>query len=755
VSQLKIAFPYLAVISGLFVLTFAEIDGGPSPFAIAFLFASVYLARNAFVGAGAAFVFSLFTQTSQQEVIANLFAVTLFIIFAQIFKKQKQKLGKLDIFAVIFAYILANLLHIFNAEMLYRELVSVLIGAIFVFCSVILINTALLRGGRIPWTIDQKICLSVFVVVVALGLGGLEHDYFSTHKFITILVILVGVFYYSPKGTLLVAICMGLGRSFVALNLNFVAIYALLCAVVIGFKNERPYIAIVALIFADLVLGTYFNAYWVYDIFSLIPIFLAIACFLVLPKQLLMLNVYHLNSNLIGKNTINQNRAVVYGRLSMLSNVFLEISTAYRKLTTPTLSKDMVAQMIVDSVQSQICANCPGFPDCKGTAGDDSMVTSSMLKLCTTGMHRGSVNFLDAPSTLGVKCSRLGTVLSLINETLSEFYKKQARNKTLDEGKVLAATMLGGVAGLCQNLAGELGRNLVFENAHAVRVKEDLLYKSIVALDCLITKSNMSEYTCSILLARKDMDNPEIAKVISKVCGHKMSHDLTQDAETAGYAIVTYRTAPRYAVVYGVAQVAKNHARMNGDVFSFLKIDNEKTLVAICDGMGTGEAAATASTLALSLVENFYRANFTHEIIIHGVNQLLSITGGEIFSALDTAVFNLATGGVDFIKVGGADGYIKRERDVELVEAGSLPLGVLESVKPKMAHAVLASGDFVVLLSDGILEAFASDRIGLGNFINNLAGENPQKLADEIMQEALNRGGVARDDYTVVAVKIV
>jgi len=170
--------------------------------------------------------------------------------------------------------------------------------------------------------------------------------------------------------------------------------------------------------------------------------------------------------------------------------------------------------------------------------------------------------------------------------------------------------------------------------------------------------------------------------------------------------------------------------------------------------MGAGARAEEAGILALSLVENFYKAGFPNEMIIQSVNQLLQISAQDVFSALDIAVFNQSSGEVDFIKVGASDGFIKRRDSVEVVEAGSLPIGVLEEMQPKITRAVMCAGDAVILCSDGVSDAFG-DRVALGNFINNLAMTTPQNFADTIMQECLNRSGrIAKDDCTVVVGKL-
>jgi stage II sporulation protein E len=177
--------------------------------------------------------------------------------------------------------------------------------------------------------------------------------------------------------------------------------------------------------------------------------------------------------------------------------------------------------------------------------------------------------------------------------------------------------------------------------------------------------------------------------------------------------------------------------------------------MAICDGMGAGERARRASTLALSLVENFYKAGFPDEIIMHSVNQLLTFTGQDIFSALDICVFDLSNGDIDFIKVGAPDGFIKRGREVEVVESGALPLGILDEIEPKITRAVLLAGDVVVLCSDGITDAFGG-RTRLAGFINNTDTKNPQEIADKILAETVSRSQKSvADDCTITVARIV
>ena len=60
----------------------------------------------------------------------------------------------------------------------------------------------------------------------------------------------------------------------------------------------------------------------------------------------------------------------------------------------------------------------------------------------------------------------------------------------------------------------------------------------------------------------------------------------------------------------------------------------------------------------------------------------------------------------------------------------------------------------LVISTDGINDSFESDDC-CADFINNINSLNPQEVADQILQKALeNNGGIAKDDMTVVVAKV-
>ena len=74
-------------------------------------------------------------------------------------------------------------------------------------------------------------------------------------------------------------------------------------------------------------------------------------------------------------------------------------------------------------------------------------------------------------------------------------------------------------------------------------------------------------------------------------------------------------------------------------------------------------------------------------------------------------------------------------------------------MKPHITKKIFSEYDMVVLVSDGVFDAFGGEELKI--FINNITSTNPQIVADQILEEAVDLcDGVLNDDFTVVAVRV-
>ena len=136
------------------------------------------------------------------------------------------------------------------------------------------------------------------------------------------------------------------------------------------------------------------------------------------------------------------------------------------------------------------------------------------------------------------------------------------------------------------------------------------------------------------------------------------------------------------------------------------------------------------------------------------MNRLLSFNKEESFACVDIAAVDLDSGTADIVKIGSPLGFVLTTDKIEILESGSLPLGILDGVRPTAVQKQLDDGDTLLFISDGITSAFGSSA-DLAEFLSTLSPLNPQSLTDSLLQGALERtDGKAEDDMTAVATRL-
>ena len=179
--------------------------------------------------------------------------------------------------------------------------------------------------------------------------------------------------------------------------------------------------------------------------------------------------------------------------------------------------------------------------------------------------------------------------------------------------------------------------------------------------------------------------------------------------------------------------------------------------VALSDGMGSGEKACRESTLVIELLEELLEAGFPEKTAIQMINTTLVMGREEIhFSTIDMSVFDLYTGICELIKAGASSTFIKKKDKVEHLSSTSLPIGVLHTIEIDSVKRQLEDGDFVIMVTDGIMDALpvGEQDILLETIIQGTAMNNPKEMAHHILEQVLNWNGDAApmDDMTVLVV---
>lgn len=475
-------------------------------------------------------------------------------------------------------------------------------------------------------------------------------------------------------------------------------------------------------------------------------ILLFFACFIPsLPseKNLEELKRRLMVQDVLPETAVERSRRRTGERLFRISEVFREIECAFLALDE-NIDDSAARERMIKDLRENCCKGCERAGRCA-----HSEVYVGFKKLIDAGCVKGKVNIIDLPSEMTLNCSRPSDVMNRLNALLVEYRRYMLDAENASSGRQLLADQAKGVAEVMKSCAVELGRVQGSLKQSEESVKKALAVRGVSCPELYIDGEEGE--VCAVTMGKTDVK--KVIAVLSDELGrgYALKDKFTYDSEKSCYI---FGSPPAMDAAFGMAYAIKKGERVSGDTHSVIRVNDHTFLMALSDGMGSGEYARKVSEAAISLIEAFYRAQMPEDTVLKTINKLLSFNRDERFTCIDIAAVNLDTGRADFVKIGSPAGVIIREGEIKVLESSSLPLGILENLRPAVCTEYLKSGDIVVFMSDGITSAFptASDLYG---FLQELKPLNPQSLADKILQAALDRTKkTAADDMTVICTRL-
>ncbi|MBE7091458.1 MAG: hypothetical protein E7363_06080 [Clostridiales bacterium] len=446
------------------------------------------------------------------------------------------------------------------------------------------------------------------------------------------------------------------------------------------------------------------------------------------------------------RSAVNRERQTVSASLNALSTVFREIQGAVAPAQLHSSEEEVCSSITAQAMQS-VCVSCPAHGMCVGVG---KVKDGDIYKTVAIGLAKGRVSVLDLSGETARTCAYQNNLLFCINNLLSRYRQMEESKENAEVGKKLLAEEAGGVAEVLEKLSASYAVPLIYDSKVERAVYVALAERGVFPAEIMAQKGG----TLSLLLSAEEGGKAhKFAPALSRaVCAPLALAERI--AVTPQKCVAVYRPKPKYGIATGLAIQKKAGSPRSGDTHSLLKVGTDQILIAISDGMGSGDKAGEISTSAIGLIESFYRAGFSSDATLSAVNRLLSARAEENFAALDIATLSLSTGKCVFLKIGAPYGFVIKREGALVVEGNSLPLGILDDIAPQAYTCALSPGDTVILVSDGVSDAFRS----ASDFLDFVAGEkglNPQVLADSVLARAKElTGGECKDDMTVLCVRL-
>ena len=338
--------------------------------------------------------------------------------------------------------------------------------------------------------------------------------------------------------------------------------------------------------------------------------------------------------------------------------------------------------------------------------------------------------------------------MDALNEATEIYREERERCLIRNETRQKLAGEAEGVAAVLDVLRRDLRRAVSFDGKKRDRVLAELRREGIVSYDAMVAEGG-DVATVTVTLEETKAKDERVTEAVSRAMGTSfLPEGITRLG--AGSVAASFRSAPPFDAIVGQSVKIKEGSEACGDTKSVTRLNGDRIMIALSDGMGSGEEANRGSAAAISLVENFYRTGVEEKTVLPLINHLLTMRNDGSFQTLDMCVVDLRTAEADFIKLSAPESVIKRRSGSEIVEGGALPLGILREITPSVSRRKLASGDVVVLATDGVTDAIGAD--GMMRVVESGRTNNPQTIADNIIRDASYVSQA--DDQTVVALRL-
>ena len=677
------------------------------------------------------------------------------LLFVIIHKLAKKKIRKWHLLLYLIA---ANVFYCaYNTDnwfALFDKLLFTLVGYAFSFVCIYVFRAVFVRGLAYPPALDERICIALFTIAVSYGVSAVTIWELDVLYFFLPFALLFCCSVLGDKATLIAAVMLGVGNLLQTGSALCCAFCVIAAVVAIAAARLNRYVAGLSVLLVDVLMSYFFNLHGRFDTLVFIPTLCSVVVFIAVPTGVynyLKDCVCGSSEKYLGKSVVKKLGMYTAKKLYRLSDIFLSMKNAFLTMSSGATTAEQAQTAIVRSCSETVCKNCAEYNRCWRQTPLET--EQGLLSLAECSVKKGKCTILDVPQHISLKCSRVSTLLAEVNIQTKEYLDYADRTEQVNSGKLLLGEQMGGVSQLLNRLAGDCKGRVSYNSEKEKELVERLIFHNILCCGAVVMEQN-GAVSAIATVAKKDVDESAMEQVVSKLIGAPMIVEKVENTESNSWVNVFMSVKPRYNVAFGVASTSKDGNEVSGDTHTVLKTDNGKCIVALCDGMGSGARAEQMSATAIGLVENFYRAGFDSDTILSCVNHLLVGSGNEVFCAVDICVLDAFNGLCDFIKLGAPVGLIKVGGEVEVLSGSSLPMGVLDEMKPSVTKKALAEGDTVVLMSDGVTDCF-NDPDALQDILTEISCTNPQSVAELILSKALKKSGnKALDDMTVVVARL-
>lgn len=605
---------------------------------------------------------------------------------------------------------------------------------------------------------EQMISMAVIVAVCIYAIPEFNNNYFAPLQTAVFFIILYFTYKYGVgQGTITGAVC-GFALSLRGVPITELGMYTMMGIIPAVFREMGRFPTASIYIITAAVMGIVNKSMelTLKDIGALVS---AVIVFLLLPRNL----IYRVDAAggtgrqeaLAAQNL----KKIAKTRMKIFSESFLKLSKTLDTISEKqTMFRQPEINSIFEDISEKLCKNCKKCNKCWENKFQQTY--QAACSLFETAEKKGVVNKEDIPAGFLKDCICADEFVAETNRGFELAKLNQIWHSRISESREVIAEQLKEVSSVIQDITGE-----IYEAVEIARSEEENVAKRLRAYHIIPKEITIFErgdkrkevYLSAACRGARCITAKEAATIISDALGVKVRVSETSKLVISkDYENFVFVEDTKFKVLNGVARAMKES--VSGDNFSILNLENGEYMIAISDGMGTGKEASDESEMVMSLLEQMIESGFKAETAIKLINSSLVLKSDkQIFSTIDMGMINLFTGMCEFIKIGAAATFIKRDNWVETISSTTLPIGMFGNVDYDTVTKKLYEGDIIIMVTDGVLDSLPAENKekAMEQLIMEIKSKNPQEIANRILDKTLSQSKFEPvDDMTVITAGI-
>ncbi len=444
--------------------------------------------------------------------------------------------------------------------------------------------------------------------------------------------------------------------------------------------------------------------------------------------------------------------------LEEFSDSFHKLSSVLMKQTEDKfqMSNHDIREMMKE-MSERVCDNCENSANCMGQM---ALCKPEIFGTLAIAQEQGCIAPGQMPSEFIDECIYPEKFLSAANQNLHMTKTVMGFKNRMAESRRIVAGQMNEIGDMVRHLADNIPQIKNFSVDIEAKIISGLKKKRVIVDDIFAYEKQDGRLQISMQAMTSKgrlVTSAEVARVLSQVLGKTIcpSEESRKVLVNKMMRYVFMEDTLLHAIT-GVAKTPKDGEKISGDTFSCVHLSSGEILLALSDGMGSGDEAMEESQTLIELLEQMADAGFSHESAIRLINSLYITRDEEDgYATVDIVILNLYKGECCFLKNGAAATYLRHNKNVMMIEGQTLPVGVVSEMESYVGKVKISDGDYIIMMTDGVADCFIDGNDDLSEYLKKSEMVNPQEIAEYILNEAVRRNnGRAEDDMTVIAAGI-